>query len=136
MGIDTCVYVKKTQFKKLIEDDFDGFLFLIQQTNCRWSRFIDQFDDVFDVFVTQNMNEVYTSKDMIKLVTLTERLSYDEKDMWIDLLLEYDLIFQPDTKETPQGYIDLWAFYFKMLEFVKKNLEAIKNAIRDEEKGN
>lgn len=127
MGVDTCVFVKKSQFKKLIEEDFDKFLFLIQETNCRWYTFEDKLR-IDDEFFVSSVN----SKDMIKAVSKCN-ISREEKEQWIDILLEYDLIFQPDTKEEPKGYVDLWRFYFKMIEFVKKNLEVIRNSIEKQE---
>jgi len=128
MGVDTCVFVKESDFKRLIEDDFDRFLFLIEKTKCRWNTFIEKFEDVIDYFAL--LDEVYTSRDMIRFIALTDKLTNEEKSEWLDVLFEYDLIFQPDTKEKRKEYIDLCVFYLKMIEFVRKNLEAIKNNIK------
>lgn len=124
MGVDVCVFVKESDFNRLMEN-FDEFLFLIQQTNCRWYTFEDKFE-IDDEFFGCSIN----SRDMIRAVSKSD-ISKEEKEQWINLLLEYDLIFQPDTKEKPKGYVDLWTFYFKMIEFIRKNLEAIKNACRE-----
>ena len=116
MGFNMLIYIKRKQLKNLV-DDFDNFMFLVNKTYMRWYIFQWEFGTEKDKI---------TCKELLVLLANTDKKIKDRKT-WANLCQTYDLIFQSEkVEEEPEDYVEVWDFFLKLKEFVKKNIKQIQ----------
>jgi len=124
MGVDTIVYIKKSQLKKLFNLDIEYFYFLMLKV-CykRWHNFIEMFD-LEDI-------DLITSKELLRQIALNPKLKLKARSWWVNILSEYDLIFAKDTLsiedlknriENFDEYVDLGDLEQKILETARREI--------------
>jgi len=139
MGIDTVVWVNKLYVEKLLFscDVFlcwDDYLFLRDINGIRWDRFreylkIEDSDVIYD-------DRVITSKDLLKHIA-THQGKIRNRTKWVDICMNYDLLFTPDTyentEEIEKDYIPLWKINTVIEKTILDNKHEILKRILGEE---
>jgi len=114
MGINLMIYIKKEHLPRLI-DNFEDFMFLVDKGMWRWYLFQQHLGI---------KSERVTAKELLSAIASTNRRIKD-RETWARLCESYDLIFQPEGREAPEGYVEVYDVYLKIIEFVKHNMEQI-----------
>jgi len=122
MGVDLVIYCKKKDLKKLLNVG-EGFVtwfkfdFLINNfCGIRWYRFKEMFN--------LETNDPITSKDLITHIAV-HGCNFKNRREFVSILMEYDLLFAPDTASVEGDWIDLFYFWHFIKAFVTKNFDQI-----------
>jgi len=119
MGTDTLVFVRKSQLSKLLREDWDDFIFLVNVAYWRWYRFEQNFDLEFE-----NVKKI-TSKELVKRLAEMETKIKDRRK-WVEILSKYDIVFCADTVYfKDKDYVEIFEFKEKMVGFVDDNLKEV-----------
>ena len=139
MGVDTVVWVNKLYVEKLLFscDNFlcwDDYLFLRDISGIRWDTFhellkIEDSEVIYD-------DRVITSKKLLKHIA-TYQGKIKDRMKWVDICMNYDLLFTPDTyentEEIEKDYIPLWKINTVIEKTILDNKHEILKRILSEE---
>ncbi len=118
MGIDTEVFVRKNQIKKLL-NNFDDLIRLYNLSFKEWELFKRQFGIFFE---TKSLS----SEELVKHLAMTDDIEESKRTEIVSLCLDYDLIFAPETEETAEtDYIEIWKIVHSLCELGKQNLKKL-----------
>lgn len=126
MGTNTSIFLKIKDLPELLEGFRSDFLFL-ENMGWRWYRFQNYFH--LDIGM-----DTITSKDLFLHIAKTKE-KIKEREKWVDLLNKYDIIFQSeslDEKPNEEEWIDIGSFYYRMIDFIKDNVDEIVKIVRGE----
>ena len=124
MGINLNIYVHKKDLFNLLEDPAD-FTFLLGQSLMRYY----QFEELFDLSDWESSNEI-TSQDLLThLARLSSKIP--DRETWVDILSNYDLIFLPDYKKLPDKkadkYFEIYNIYSALVSYGQENIQEVFN---------
>jgi len=130
MGVDLEIWINKKDLEKLLGlnsdlSSWDDFYFLLKYDGIRWYRFTEMMGVDDSEVLSMSSQKSFTSKELLEHLAKTN-VKVKDRSYWVDICMNYDLIFAPDTEKIEdKNYIRICEVEKFIINLTKKNIPSL-----------